>query len=131
MNMSSTFQKPGVDVEESNNTRSRQDKNRTPEESSISSRKHTGSAFHILLSERNDPIHWKTSTAVLLFKKDGLYAIGNYRPICLLTAVYKLFTRVIVNKINRTLDERQPCEQAGFRKGFSTMDHIHTITKLI
>ncbi|KAE9417688.1 hypothetical protein Angca_004282, partial [Angiostrongylus cantonensis] len=74
---------------------------------------------------------WKTSKTVLLFKKDDLHYIGNYRPICLLSVVYKLFTRVIPKRIDRTLDEGQPCEQAGFRKGFSTMDHIHTITRLI
>ncbi|KAE9413034.1 hypothetical protein Angca_009339, partial [Angiostrongylus cantonensis] len=73
----------------------------------------------------------KTSKAVLLFKKGDLHDIGNYRPICLLSVVYKLFTRVILNRINGTLDEVQPCDQAGFRKGFSTMDHIHTLTKLI
>ncbi|KAE9416687.1 hypothetical protein Angca_009940, partial [Angiostrongylus cantonensis] len=74
---------------------------------------------------------WKTSRTVLLFKKGDLHDIGNYRPICLLSVVYKLFTRVVLNRIDRTLDEGQPCEQAGFRKEFSTMDHIHTLTRLI
>ncbi|KAE9415687.1 hypothetical protein Angca_006031, partial [Angiostrongylus cantonensis] len=87
--------------------------------------------FTRYLSECMVPTQWKTSKTVLLFKKGDLHDIGNYRPICLLSVVYKLFTRVILNRIDRTLDEGQPCEQAGFRKGFSTMDHIHTLTRLI
>ncbi|KAE9414444.1 hypothetical protein Angca_004433, partial [Angiostrongylus cantonensis] len=83
------------------------------------------------MSECKVPTQWKTSKTVLLFKKGDLHDIGNYRPICLLSVVYKLFTRVILSRIDRTLDEGQPCEQAGFRKGFSTMDHIHTLTRLI
>ncbi|KAE9417417.1 hypothetical protein Angca_008517, partial [Angiostrongylus cantonensis] len=73
---------------------------------------------------------WKTSKTMLLFKKGDLHDIGNYRPICLLSVVYKLFTQVILNRIDRTLDEGQSCEQAGFRKGFSTMDHIHTMRRV-
>ncbi|KAK6761016.1 hypothetical protein RB195_022184 [Necator americanus] len=63
--------------------------------------------------------------------KGDPHDIGNYRPICLLSVIYKLFTRVILNKIENVLDEGQPSEQAGFRKGFSTIDHIHTVSKLI
>ena len=87
--------------------------------------------FSRYLSECKVPNQWKTSKTMLLFKKGDPHDIGNYRPICLLSVVYKLFTRVILNRIDKTLDEEQPCEQAGFRKGFSTIDHIHTITRLI
>ncbi|VDO19677.1 unnamed protein product [Heligmosomoides polygyrus] len=66
-----------------------------------------------------------------MYEKGEGHDICNYRPICLLSVVYKLFTRVILNMISRTLNEGQPYEEAGFRRGFSTIDHIHTITKLI
>ncbi|KAK6743191.1 hypothetical protein RB195_010447 [Necator americanus] len=77
------------------------------------------------------PKQWKTSKTVLLYEKGDPHDIGNYRPICLLSVIYKLFTRAILNRIEKVLDEGQPCEQAGFRKGFSTIDHIHTVSKLI
>ncbi|KAE9419831.1 hypothetical protein Angca_008980, partial [Angiostrongylus cantonensis] len=87
--------------------------------------------FSRYLSECKIPTQWKTNKTVLLFKKGDLHNIGNYGPICLLSVIHKLFTPAILNRIERTLDEGHPCEQAGFRKGFSTMDHIHTITRLI
>ncbi|KAK6744031.1 hypothetical protein RB195_010995 [Necator americanus] len=84
--------------------------------------------FTHYLSEWKVPKQWKTSKTVLLYKKGDPHDIGNYRSICLLS---KLFTRVILNRIEKVLDEGQPCEQAEFRKGFSTIDHIHTVSKLI
>ncbi|KAK6758449.1 hypothetical protein RB195_015957 [Necator americanus] len=83
------------------------------------------------LSECKVPKQWKTDKTVLLYKKGDPHDIGNYRPICLLSVIYKLFTRVILNRIEKVLDEGQPCDQAGFRKGFSTIDHIHAVSKLI
>ncbi|KAK6762227.1 hypothetical protein RB195_023081 [Necator americanus] len=83
--------------------------------------------FTRYLSECKVPKQWKTSKTVLLYKKGDPHDIGNYRPICLLSVIYKLFTRVILNRIEKVLDEGQPCEQAGFRKGLSTIDHIHTV----
>ncbi|KAK6763838.1 hypothetical protein RB195_024247 [Necator americanus] len=71
------------------------------------------------------------ATTVLLYKNGDPHDIGNYRPVCLLYVIYKLFTRVIPNSIEKVLDEGQSCEQAGFRKGFSMIDHIHTVSKLI
>ncbi|KAK6744350.1 hypothetical protein RB195_011198 [Necator americanus] len=87
--------------------------------------------FTRYLSECKAPKQCKTSKTVLLSKKGDAQDISNYRPKCLLSVIYKLFTRIILNRIERTSDEGQPCEQAGFQKGFSTIDHIHTVSKLI
>ncbi|EPB72494.1 reverse transcriptase [Ancylostoma ceylanicum] len=87
--------------------------------------------FTRYLSECKVPSQWKTSRTVLLYKKGDPQDIGSYRPICPLSVVHKLLLRVIPNRTERTLDEGQPCEQAGFRKEFSTIDHIHTVTSLI
>ncbi|KAK6736766.1 hypothetical protein RB195_019455 [Necator americanus] len=87
--------------------------------------------FTRYLSECKVTKQRKTSKTVLLYKKGNPQNIGNYRPICLLSVIYKLFTSVILIRIEKVFDEGKPCEQAGFRKGFSTIDHIHTVSKLI
>ena len=45
--------------------------------------------------------------------------------------LYKLFTRIIKNRLTKELNLNQPIEQAGFRSSFSTTDHKHTIQQLI
>lgn len=57
--------------------------------------------------------------------------ISNYRPIILLNNMYKLFTKVIKNRITSPLDRNQPREQAEFREGFPTTDHLHVVNQLI
>ncbi|KAK6762199.1 hypothetical protein RB195_023056 [Necator americanus] len=74
---------------------------------------------------------WKTSRTVLVHKKGEQEDLRNYRPICLLSVLYKVFTKIILTRISRTLNEAQPQEQAGFRQGFSCLDHIQTVSRVI
>ena len=62
-----------------------------------------------------------------MFKKGNDKDLKNYRPISLLSVLYKILTKIINNLITRILDENQPCSQAGFRKHFSKIDHIHAV----
>lgn len=77
------------------------------------------------------PKNWAESHIILIHKKGPKDDMGNYRPISLISNVYKVFAKVILNRISNILDENQPVEQAGFRKDFSTIDHIHTIKQLM
>ncbi|KAL0839990.1 hypothetical protein ABMA28_015317 [Loxostege sticticalis] len=87
--------------------------------------------FNFVLLEGITPEAWNRSVVVLFFKKGENTLLKNYRPISLLSYVYKLFSRDITNRLARRFDDFQPPEQAGFRKGFSTIDHIHTLWQVI
>ena len=89
------------------------------------------SRFSHYMAQRRTPDQWKTAKTVLLYKKGDREQLRNYRPIWLLPTVYKVFTKVLYNRLARQLDEQQPPEQAGFRSGYSTMDHIHVLNQLL
>ena len=63
--------------------------------------------------------------------KRDMKDIKNYRPISLLSHMYKLFTRILQKRMEKVVDKNLPIEQAGFRKGYSTFDHLQTVTQLI
>ncbi|KAK6763193.1 hypothetical protein RB195_023780 [Necator americanus] len=83
------------------------------------------------LQKERIPDQWKTSRTVLIHKKGDREDLRNYRLICLLSVLYKVFTKIILTRISRTLDEAQPQERAGFRQGFSCLDHIQTVSRVI
>lgn len=81
--------------------------------------------------EEKIPKSWENANVILLHKKGDNTKLDNYRPISLLSHFYKLLTKVITNRISTKLDFYQPSEQAGFRAGYSTIDHIQTLRSLI
>ena len=75
------------------------------------------------------PKAWSTSKTVLLKKKGDSEDLGNYRPITLLSQLYKLFTRLLLQRISHQLEFSR--EQAGFKAGYSTCDHIQALSQLL
>lgn len=43
---------------------------------------------------------------------------------------YKPLTRILTTRITNKLDTFQSVEQTGFCRGYSTMDHLHTIRQI-
>ena len=87
--------------------------------------------FNNILEAKQIPDSWHEANIVILFKKGDPKDIKNFRPISLLSHSYKIFTRLLQTRIERTLDENQPREQAGFRKGYSTTDHLQALNQII
>ena len=87
--------------------------------------------YNRILQLEQIPTQWNESKVIILFKKGDMKDIKNYRPISLLPHMYKVFTRIILARIQKQLDENQPREQAGFRAGFRTSDHLHALCQII
>lgn len=67
--------------------------------------------------EERVPDSWQNAKVILLLKKGDCTNMENYRPISLLSILYKLLTKIITNRLSQRLDFYQPIEQAGFRRG--------------
>ena len=55
----------------------------------------------------------------------------SYRPISLLCTTYKLLERILSTRIEPIIGKLLPKEQAGFRKGRSTVDQVAKLTERI
>ena len=55
----------------------------------------------------------------------------SYRPISLLCVPYKILEKLIYNRVEPLIDPLLPKEQAGFRRGKSTVDQVVLLTQNI
>ena len=86
--------------------------------------------FNTCLHHQQVPKAWKNALVVLIHKKGNTSDIKHYRPISLLPIMYKVFSNILLQRMIRTLDFHQPREQAGFRAGYSTIDHLQVVNQL-
>ena len=90
--------------------------------------------FNVILETRIMPSKWVEGVVIPIFKNKGdPLSVDNYRPITLLSCIGKLFTAVLNNRLNAYLEEYNLLNenQAGFRSGYSTTDHIFSLNCII
>ena len=90
--------------------------------------------FNIILDTGIFPEQWSTGCILPIYKSKGdLGDVKNYRPITILSCLGKLFTSIINTRLNDYLEEYMLLaeDQAGFRKQYSTLDHIYSLHALI
>ena len=68
---------------------------------------------------------------IVLSKKDDRSECKNYRPISLLSHVYKLFVTIIGDRIKNDLYSSFPPSQAAYQPGRTTTEQIFSLCQLI
>ena len=79
------------------------------------------------------PDSWLKGVIKPIYKNKGdSNSPENYRPITILSCFGKLFTSILNSRLNDFIDAHNVLEetQAGFRAGYSTMDHIFVLYAL-
>ena len=74
------------------------------------------------------PEAWTRTRLTVIYKKGDAALPANYRPIAVLSVFYKLFSRILCDRLVPFIAATQTVEQAAYRKGFSTVDHMLTVT---
>ncbi len=87
--------------------------------------------FNKILEQGKIPEEGKKSDIILIFKKGDRHNINNYQPISLIPTLAKVFSKLIDLRVRHNIKEVDSKEQAGFKKNFSTTDHLHIINLLL
>ena len=87
--------------------------------------------FNEVIKRNNfTPEEWKKVKIKVIYKKGDVEDVSNYRPICSLPSMYKLFSTILYGRLYPMLDQYQAEDQAGFRKTYQTTDHLATYRML-
>ena len=90
--------------------------------------------FNRVLNSGNIPEAWTIGIITPIYKNKGDKGdFDNYRGITILSCLGKLFTSIINARLNKYANEINLINenQTGFRKGYSTLDHIFLLKNII
>lgn len=90
--------------------------------------------FNVVFDSGLLPNAWLEGSIRPIYKNKGdPKLVQNYRPITILSCLGKVFTAVLNRRLTLFLDNNETLleNQAGFRKNYSTTDHIFVLNSLI
>jgi hypothetical protein len=77
------------------------------------------------------PEDWKKAKVISLFKKGERSNVNNYRGISLLSTAYKVYAKIVNNRLRKISEVIILEDQAGFRTGRSCIDDVFTLKQII
>ena len=94
---------------------------------------HLVNLFNRILDTGKYPALWSFGLIVPIHKKDDRSKVENYRVVTLLSALGKLFTSILSNRLYNYMVQKGilKAEQGRFRKMHGTVDSIFTLKTLI
>ena len=89
--------------------------------------------FNILFDQGIYPDDWAKAIVIPIFKKGDPKLTTNYRGVSLLSLVSKCYTSILNKRLVKWVEDNNKISegQAGFRRGYSTTDHIFTLKAAI
>ena len=89
--------------------------------------------FNIIFTKGLFPQAWTESIVQPLHKKGDVTSPDNYRGISLLNICSKMYSSILNRRLEKWIEENKLVgeEQAGFRRKYSTIDQIFTLTALV
>jgi sorting nexin-29 len=77
------------------------------------------------------PHTWRSAHLILPFTKGDKNSCNNYRDISVLNSGYKIYTKIINERLKTIMDAFLLEEQQEFRKGRSAIDNIFIVQQII
>ena len=87
--------------------------------------------FNLVWNSGKTPKDWAKMLVTPIHKKGDKLTPGNYRAISLLSIPGKVFSRILLNRMNKRAEEAITESQFGFRPGRGTVDAIFIVKQLI